>query len=147
MYDHEVSGDFYRQLAGPVVSLAHKLRFRKVISYELTGEHSCDDRHCTHYRGMLFRLDDGSSCHVAAGDQIARAAICFGVLKHDMGMSWNRIMIRGEFARIAAVYWVASQQRWKDLAEDFVPYLIAAIKRDEYLERGNEETTTKRRRV
>ena len=57
-------------------------------------------------------------------------------------MSWNRIMIQDEFDRIAAVYWVASQQQWKDLAEDFVPYIIAAIG-----DGGNEETTTKRRRV
>ena len=46
------------------------------------------------------------------------------------------------FDRLAAVYWVASQQTWKDLAEDFVPYIIAAVG-----DGGNDVTTTKRHRV
>jgi hypothetical protein len=51
-------------------------------------------------------------------------------------------LLDNEFDRLAVVYWVASQQTWKDLAEDLIPYLIAAIS-----DRGDEETTAKRQRV
>jgi hypothetical protein len=64
------------------------------------------------------------------------------VLKQDVGV-WYTDLVQAEFDRLAAVYWVASQQSWKDLAEDLVPYLIASVSTDG----GDEVTNTKRQRV
>jgi hypothetical protein len=71
-------------------------------------------------------------------------------MSHYGGRSWcfagkdlplTRIL-HNEFNRLAVVYWVASQQSWKDLAEGFVPYLIASV-----FDGGDAEITAKRRRT
>lgn len=141
MYDFEVSGT-YLQIPKRAVVLAHKLRFRKVVSYEKTGKRTCNTGiGCTHYDGMMLSLDDGSSCHVDADDQVSRNAIFYGILKRDV-LGWCMAEIQDEFDRIAAVYWAASQRSWKDLAETLVPYLIASVE-----DGGDEETPAKRTRT
>ncbi len=124
MYDFEVYGQYVLHVIARVFSLAYKLRFRKIVSYELTGEYPCDVfvPECKHYRGMLLRFaDDGASCHVSTEDHAAINLVRVGVLKHDDPSVWGYGSLRPEFARLAAVYWVAFQQSWKDLAEVIVP--------------------------
>jgi hypothetical protein len=121
MYEIRGSGKITpaSECAMHILCVSHILRYRKVASYSSEvvpgGSHK-----------ISFKLTNGESFDVLT-DSFPYAFRC-GVIKrleslspaleHHLVSTWDRL---------TAIYWVASQQFWKDLAEDFVPYIIASI--------------------
>ena len=116
-----------------VLRIAYELRFRKIAAWRRT---SLDNRNVD---GLCFVFNNGTSYTISCDLYPVRCMLRFGVLKERiLELSLRQEMIvEMAFDRISAVYWVASQQFWKDLAEDLIPYLIAAYG-------GDDKTTTKR---
>jgi hypothetical protein len=147
MYRIEVSdADTEDKFVFHVLRIAYELRHCKIVKWKRLFEQQCSNGMViSHGNGLRFELDNHTSYTVLCESLNLRGMIRWGVLKPErlpLSLTVRQEMnIENAFVRIAAVYWVASQQSWKDLAEHFVPYLIAAIG-----DCGNEETTTKRRR-
>jgi hypothetical protein len=121
-----------------VIELLYKNRYDSINTI-LSGAFGMSEGH------FVALKNNGSRIRIYSDGATAGLA-----MSHYGGRSWcfagkdlplTRIL-HNEFNRLAVVYWVASQQSWKDLAEGFVPYLIASV-----FDGGDAEITAKRRRT
>jgi hypothetical protein len=131
---YRIDADDMRSVPGfvkQVLSLAWDLRDRRIVSWKYNKDCGCEkDCCCMESNGFLFDLDNGTLYTVLCEFAHVRNAIRFGVLKHPVGYHVpliHELAVKEAFDHVGAIYWVASQQCWKDLAEDFLPYVTASI--------------------
>jgi hypothetical protein len=128
-----------------ILTTAHKLRHRNIVEGSLIQEAFClESQPCQGHRGVLLQFDDGTSLKLQC-DSINIGRYLYALLgdtsnhcaEYASNLFKNALTITLD--RIAAIYWVANQQQWADLAEDLVPYIITAPSGG-----GGDERATKR---
>jgi hypothetical protein len=74
----------------------------------------------------LFCTDNGKY-HYLDGSELFGNILCYAITGRIYGFLMWEEQLEFEMASISALYWVAKQQLWSDMADHFIPYFITAI--------------------
>lgn len=74
----------------------------------------------------LLCTDNGDR-HVVDGCELFCNVLSYAITGRLYGFLMCEEELEFAMGRISALYWVAKQQQWSDMAEHFIPYVIAAV--------------------